>query len=439
MDPYERKRKSRVVLEEEEYIEKIEAIIERDYFPTSSQLKAHSHLPQGSTDPRSDKIESLSTFFEIYNSEDNDSFEILQEKTLAEKRRKFHWLYESPGGKSAGMLMWYHQQGKVLTIEEREKMDRLLDCPTTVGDDRPNGCETWRFRVRNQLMFPPELEASKDICFLPSSDPSALARLSSIETSESNPLPNSSDLTVAVVSDSTHPRVGSSPTRSLNLPMKEISPTKAKSDQKLMPPPSIIPQNTRLAEVTKLEDIRHFPSSASPLEMPHSPSSVGTDREYHSYRSVCMTPSPLPGFGSAHLRSPVITWGEICGTPNVLKGSSSDVNPFIIAEVSNREKCARLLELQKTQKLKKDATKLESSSKKTNNISRMLKTPLTPAGRALAEKLSSNSTSDWGALIRPNGKRREQIGTPASGPQIKTEPRISTSMSAIRTDDLLRL
>jgi hypothetical protein len=145
MDPYERKRKSRVVLEEEEYIEKIEAIIERDYFPSSAQLKSPMPPPdrpaEGDGQPAAETIESLSSFFEVYTSEDNESFEIIQEKALAEKRRKFHWLYESPGGRSAGMLMWYYQQGKVLTIEEREKMDQLLDCPTTVGDDRPNGCD----------------------------------------------------------------------------------------------------------------------------------------------------------------------------------------------------------------------------------------------------------------------------------------------------------
>jgi hypothetical protein len=353
-------------------------------------------------------------------------------------------LYESPGGRSAGMLMWYYQQGKVLTIEEREKMDQLLDCPTTVGDDRPNGCDTWRFRVRNQLMFAPELEASKDICFLPSSDPSALARLPCIEDIESNPGPQSSDLALTVVSDTLPPRVGSSRTRSLNLPSKDISPTKAQSDKRLMPPPSIIPQNTRLSDLSKREDFHRVPSFASPLEMPHSPSSIGTDRENHSYRSVCMTPSPLPGFGSAHLSSPVITWGDICGTPNVLKRSSSEAaNPFLISDISDREKCARELDHRTTLKQRKESTKSELS-KKTDNLSRMMKTPLTPAARALAEKISSNSSSDWGTLSRPNAhdkKGREKKGTPAKGPQIKTEPRIgrSTPAPAIRTDDLLHL
>jgi hypothetical protein len=219
--PYAPVKRKKVVLDEEEYIYALESIIERDFFPDSAKLKDHVNLLEeyekgasleslrrikekiiaeerkfGATpceyqsqsidnaaDPEEapsgiDADLTVDEFFKYYNSEDNASFEKIHEKDLAERRRKLHWLYEtSDAGKNAGMLMWYHSGGKVLSAQEREKIDRMLEYPATLGDDRPNGVDTWRFRVRNQLMFPPELEASRDTCYLPSdTDPAARAR-----------------------------------------------------------------------------------------------------------------------------------------------------------------------------------------------------------------------------------------------------------------------
>jgi hypothetical protein len=425
-NPYEKKRQKKVILDEEEYIEKLESIIERDYFPDSA---LHKHEHQQENINEIDSI-SVNKFFEIYNSEDNESFEVLQEKDLAAKRRKFHWLYESPGGKSAGMLMWYHQNGNVLTIEEREKMDKLLECPTTVGDDRPNGCETWRFRVRNQLMFPPELEASKDTCLLPSSDPAALARLTYFESGELDSQPTSETSLVTVSETAEALRLPPQKNRTLNLPVPtEISPIKLKqksAEEKLMPPPSIVPQNTRLVEKPRALNLL----SSSPLEAPHTPSSVGTDQGNAYYRSVCMTPSPFPEVGSCHLNSPLMTWGEICGTPNVLTSESS--NPFHISDMSVREKRARLLDTNNNQRNRKSSANSDQAKKtQTNKLSRLMKTPLTPAGRALAAKLSTNAnaTSEWGTLERPQSSKRVKKETIKSSP--RSDPIGGT---AIRTD-----
>lgn len=447
-----------MVLEEEEYIQKLEAIIERDYFPDSARHNSKrssdsslvdntpatpaagdSSVEERDLDKNETDSMSVNQFFEVYNSEDNESFEKLQEKDLAEKRRKFHWLYESPGGKSAGMLMWYYQKGGVMTVEDREKMDKLLECPTTVGDDRPNGCETWRFRVRNQLMFPPELEASKDTCLLPSSDPAALARLTDSEASVSNSKLGSSELSLVPISEAPNTiRKPSQKDRTLNLPVRQISPIKSNenSDGKLMPPPSIVPQNTRLSDKAPVSFV-----SASPLEAPHTPSSVGTDQGNSFYRSVCMTPSPFPEVGSSHLHSPLITWGEICGTPNVLSAASSRSNPFQISEMTDREKRARLLDTNHNQRNRKSLASSEQAKKsQTNKISRMMKTPLTPAGRALAERLSSSSkssTSDWGSLELPRSDKR--VKKESTLPTPKIEPVVRNQSHEIRTDNLLRL
>jgi hypothetical protein len=443
MNLYEKKRKKKVILDEEEYIQKLESIIERDYFPDSADhKKLSSSFDESAGDQQRKETDSISVnqFFEVYNSEDNESFEVLQEKHLAEKRRKFHWLYESPGGKSAGMLMWYYQKGGVLTVEDREKMDKLLECPTTVGDDRPNGCDTWRFRVRNQLMFPPELEGSKDTCLLPSTDPAAIARLTSSEIIESNSQSAASELSLVTISEAPDSiRMPSQKDRTLNLPVREISPIKSKqnpAEEKLMPPPSIIPQNTRLVD-------RGAPVgfvSSSPLEAPHTPSSVGTDQGNSFYRSVCMTPSPFPEVGSSHLHSPLMTWGEICGTPNVLTGSSSESNPFHISDMTNREKRARLLDTSHNQRTRKSAASSDHSKKtQTSKISRMMKTPLTPAGRALAERLSTTTTSDWGSLERPHSIKRVKKEVMLPSPKIDPVASSRQQTSEIRTDNLLRL
>ena len=160
--PNKRKRTKRV-LEEEEYVDALSHIIERDYFP---QLAAS----RGSVDGRDDYNGlSVDTFFQQYTSYDNDSFEDLQQKSVEEHQRRYHWLYELPDDGSgvhrrSGMLMLYYLGDKILTAEQRQKMDTIMNGEEHVGDNRPNGSQPWRFRVRNQFMFPPELAVSEDVC-----------------------------------------------------------------------------------------------------------------------------------------------------------------------------------------------------------------------------------------------------------------------------------
>lgn len=131
---------------------------------------------------------NLSDFFKLYNSEDNDSFEKLHAKDEEERRRRLHWLYDDDvtdangERRRAGMLMWYFAGGKHLTQAERARVDRLLLSDAELEDEdreggntrRPSQVDTWKFRVRNQLMFPPDLQSSRDICALQSSSTSTL-------------------------------------------------------------------------------------------------------------------------------------------------------------------------------------------------------------------------------------------------------------------------
>lgn len=165
--PTKRKRKQEV-LEEELYVDALSHIIERDYFPQLAAAKKNAN----NEEPVACEIDGLTvdSFFERFTSYDNASFEELQQKSVKEHRRKHAWLYELPPDeftgkqRQSGMMMLYYLGDQVISAEQREKMDSILNGPENVGDNRPNGSQPGRFRVRNQLMFPPELSVSEDIC-----------------------------------------------------------------------------------------------------------------------------------------------------------------------------------------------------------------------------------------------------------------------------------
>jgi len=208
-------RRTKAVLDEDTFIDSLSHIIERNYFPELSKMKRHlrlldaydagdtttirllhnqilteqrqgptsSHSGGGTTPgpyPNKNKgtgivanggIEdeesaikeamagmSVEQFMQSYTSEDNASFEILHEKDKEDWRKARHWAFEclengTDGGKRAGMLMLYHIGGKVMTAEERQRFDQLVDGQKAIGDDRPNRVDTWKFRVQIQRLI----------------------------------------------------------------------------------------------------------------------------------------------------------------------------------------------------------------------------------------------------------------------------------------------
>ena len=274
------------VLEEEEYVDALAAIIERDYFPhiadmrnklqaletvskdlnrtaresITSQAKvkhqSYTYLqaiaPSNANEPgvndgiirsqdvrdeearvvttgsggaerKVNKTQDLSVdeFFRRFTSFDNASFDQLQQLAVDEHRRKFHWAYDEEdqpqsdddevedqeGGSDGtgtgnrrkmkprrrpGMLMLYYlgdgADGRKLSVAERAHMDSLLNSERTRAgfsdyDNRPNGADQWRFRVRNQFMFPPQLRDSQDTCRM--NDPLLLLPPAPLQTAES--------------------------------------------------------------------------------------------------------------------------------------------------------------------------------------------------------------------------------------------------------------
>ena len=238
---------SKTVLDEDDYLSALGRIIERDYFPHSQQLHAHLQMLHeadrlgedvGNARVNSQRIEALlqrvkteqrslqhmhmsprasepvasaggeddpyahhtvDSFLASHTSEDNASFEALQLRDQAERRRKMHWLYEpgedaeytrraalmdptamllltngaqagaaapssSTAGQKPGMLMLYYKGGTQLSVSQRADLDRRLDAIVLRegGNGRSARPEGSKFRVRNHLMFAPDSDSTHD-------------------------------------------------------------------------------------------------------------------------------------------------------------------------------------------------------------------------------------------------------------------------------------
>ena len=345
------KSSARRVLSEEEYVEAIGRIVERDFFPHLAD-----HGGNGDGDTKADEFarsSSLDVFLAGHTSEDNASFEEVHRRDIEDKRRRLHWAYDAGDGRREGMLALYHMGGRVLSVEDRQRVDRLLEEAADPIDGRPNGADPWRFRVRNQLMFPPELEDSRDVCLV-GQDPSGHRAL---------PPPSQLQLTDPRASRTGPP---------------------ARSERK-----TIAHRNTRLPLTG--------PPEPSPLERPHSPSvysqadsldvpapSRGAER---SYRQVPMTPLIEPGA----LASPLITWGDVMATPLALpaetgtkRSRGQDQSPqlpsFTIGGPSAREELARKLD-----------SSGSTAAKRPRKVAGPGGQPLTPAAISLASRVRSST------------------------------------------------
>jgi hypothetical protein len=168
-----RDKRKREILTEDVYTDAIGDIIERRYFPESNFNRSVLKVLEGqrSNDNDNDNnnnvydSDNLNEFFKKYTSEDNASFEEIHEKDIESFKKRYHWAYPiDEKGMKEGMLMLYNIGDKKLNVNERKEMDRILDGPKSIGDDRQNMPDTWRFRVRNQLNFPPVLLDSEETC-----------------------------------------------------------------------------------------------------------------------------------------------------------------------------------------------------------------------------------------------------------------------------------
>lgn len=407
--PYHQQRK-RKVLEEDEYIQLLEDVIEKNYFPHLSTLSKQLDylnqsevfdlptlrtvyremfpsldLPSHSSNLQNNHLDvvpfsssrsyinqapeaanrphmSIPEFFEKYISEDNYSYLQIQEKDLKEFRKKYHWAYEPNNSlltltnhpsnttqtpqpslfleddpnatlkekqQRAGLLMLYYIDNKVLSEDERSKMDKILAGEEKViGDERPAKIDTWNFRVRNGLMFPPELEDSEKICQVRDNETNELLLL------RNNILPSSSSQQLLIengasAKDTSGFLVPTKP--SSKLPSKRSSSTQEKVIQRenvFHPGMQFVQEvDTYFRGKVQSDDFDDEDSSShqfTPLESPHTPSTISSfppsatnsppsSSSFKWKNDALVSMSPIPKPGKGFLATPLMTWGKVIG------------------------------------------------------------------------------------------------------------------------------
>ena len=348
--------------------------------------------------------------------------------------------------------MLYYMDGRKLSVEERTKFERATlalqdgeyyNDGKSSNKEHQNAPDTWKFRVRNHLMFPPELEVSEQVSRV----------IEDVDEERAKP---------AIKGWTGDPFLGYDSSNNLTARVPAILDKEAREGRgssnvyvgkSMVKQKEIVHSNTRMfknvsEEMYKLRDI------SSPLERPHTPSaysdagsasSQGTFDVNGEYRTVQMTPLIKPG--SEVGAEPMFTWGDISGTPMILdpapkftaiscvidRGSTrskssrvndhsnSDVPEFVMQPISRRESLGRDMStsdgnMSSSGKQKRKHKKSLRSSGNERDVSN-----LTPAALKLARQLNAGSSTPLSLASSPasaiqqlsrNSSRLFDSGTP---------------------------
>ncbi|KAJ1454914.1 nuclear protein Es2-domain-containing protein [Pelagophyceae sp. CCMP2097] len=146
--------RARRILEEDEYLDRMRAIIERDYYPDLARLQGELEaLPM-----------SLDRFAANYTSEDNASFELRLAEDAREHVRKWWWAYDDLAKlKDAGVDVpdvsapgkHVLSDGTRISAARRDRADAAADVQRVRGDERPSGLDFSGYEARSNLYFTP--------------------------------------------------------------------------------------------------------------------------------------------------------------------------------------------------------------------------------------------------------------------------------------------
>jgi hypothetical protein len=398
----------RKILTEEEYLQKLEDVIEKNYFPhipiLEKQLEYMDNnesfdtktlrniyqelfptvpLPKVPEDKKSSIQDSskdysnmtIPEFFQNYISEDNYSFLKIQEKDLQNFRTKYHWLYDpnpqlllTNGDSSsnypalpssstnnnnnnnnkqqrAGMLMLYYINDKILTQDEREKLDQRLESKELSNiDTRSNTFDYGQFRVRNQMIFYPELKESEKTYQISDNNNSTEKRNPIL------PITNQQQQQQLLIEDAvgnflvpTKPSSKSISNKNMEIVPKlaSSSATGSYAKEHLTNEKFIQKSNIYQSGISLIHEVDQYLRGKqhsdflppTPLEEPHTPTTISSSetpgnpnllypsitgpssssskRNLHENSLVSM--SPLPIIGKGILNEPIITWGKLLG------------------------------------------------------------------------------------------------------------------------------
>ncbi|KAK7026488.1 DiGeorge syndrome critical region protein 14 [Halocaridina rubra] len=378
--PAPRKRKK--VLDEDTYVKEVEKIIERDYFPDLEDLKEkveyleakeandidklrefYSKYSSGKNAPllrnvedspatfetplakpgyttplltKSKEVESnlstnekgkgrsndassqltsgmsLDEFLDTHTSEDNESFEQIMEENERRFRLKHAWMFNAEEKHNEEHL----PNLALPTIAQQEEAKKLAITGTSIASDsRPKQVENWKFNTFNSVMFVP--------------DGVPLTQSKCIEMAKQNK---------RVIS---------------------LSNTRYESN----------PFTETLSQAAMLE--------ASAVQASKKEGKVGVDGKelgketpkINGY-SFVTAPSPVPGVDA----SPLMTWGEVEGTPFLLEGSQTPLlkkhtpgPSYRIPKEPNRDRLGHMLAEQVS--LRHRSKKLKAVSYAKSNLS----------------------------------------------------------------------
>ena len=419
--PPRKKRKPDIILEEDEFAEEIRRIVVRDFFPDLPKLKAQlewleavnnndlekirqlrnkfsavrnpygrgtpsrspavSH-PSGtplstancsnltketpeSVESEEAKPVSLDEFLSKHNGEDNASFEEVLQKEQRKHKEKYWWVFDDAAKAGKGKLTL--ADGMVVKAPSGESFKKAklianLGAGGWEGDDRKGTLTLWKYRNKNALMFEPCLETSRDTCGLA---PLALRDKESVRDGPEN----------------------------------------------FRAPKEIRHRATRF--VVPMKKAILDPETEGGSETPV----VSTSTAKPAYLT---TPSMEPGEDL----TPLMTWGQIQGTPMVLGPTDTPIDlsstqEFKIPEPQEREKIARKMDV-KLRKRKRDQERKRRRSLSRRRQSSMRATPgnlsalrrssklarglasMSPAARRLASNLKSPMTGglDFDSQLR---------------------------------------
>uniref|UniRef100_A0ABK0L9G1 Ess-2 splicing factor homolog n=1 Tax=Rattus norvegicus TaxID=10116 RepID=A0ABK0L9G1_RAT len=399
------------VLDEEEYIEGLQTVIQRDFFPDVEKLQAQKEYleaeengdlermrqiaikfgsalgkisrepppPSGEAGEEEEKepLPSLDVFLSRYTSEDNASFQEIMEVAKEKSHARHAWLYQAEE-----------------EFEKRQKDN--LELPSAEHqaiESSQAGVETWKYKAKNSLMYYPE-----------------------------------------------------------GVPDEE---------QLFKKPRQIVHKNTRFLRDPFSQALsRSQLQQAAALNAQHKQGKVGPDgKELIPQESprvggfgFVATPSPAPGMNE----SPLMTWGEVENTPLRVEGSESpyvDRTPgptFKILEPGRRERLG--LKMANEAAAKNRAKKQEALRRVTENLASLTPKGLSPAMSPALQRLVSRTASKYTdralrASYTPSPARSTHLKTPAGGPQTPTSTPAPGSATrtpltqdpASITDNLLQL
>lgn len=454
----------RKVLSEEEYTETLSAIVQREYFPeipelerqvailerrsqgdfagavavrrAARRLKEHEEFladqqEQGEHDlvdnrnlrrtSRPLHFESLSGFHARVTSEDDQEFDSQQQQRIREHRERLDKL-----------LRPSKQETQVLLLADSDMASDQFEATP----NRITATEHVAPGVRNSLFFNPTPMRNG----AGSSTATALMKriadgktITSASSSQMQLMPPPANVSKKVIPK--HQLVEYIPKHAIE---KRIESSQTRFPNQIIPFPSnagrgFVPTTTRngASSAWETETDGSVTDVSTDLDAPSLPIDLERHREQRRREGdrqnyVAMTPLIVPG--TSGNESPIMTWGEVDGTPLIISGKTGDeligstigVDPeYGLARESERERAAKRAADKLARRAKRAKMASGSSSVKSMPSLHRSTTPsLNPAALSLfqktSQKASSRSNDTFASSLRSSYTPKVRSGSSVS-------------------------